>query len=215
MTEAEWLAAEDPMPMLEFLRHGGRASDRKLRLFIAHSTRTLGSVFGTWQDECSQMHERVAEGQATEEDLERFLLRDMPELWEHRAPGGNLLPVWQSARLAVRDRFKLVPLRPNEIPKPEHRAAENLAMCDELRCIFGNPFRPVSVPAAWLAWNEGTVRRLAEAIYAERAFQRLPILADALEEAGCDNADILAHLRVPGPHARGCWVLDLLLSKDR
>jgi hypothetical protein len=89
--------------------------------------------------------------------------------------------------------------------------------CDVLRDLFGNPFRPVVVPAgkkrSWLAWNGGTVVGLARQVYAERAFDRLPLLADALEDAGCDNADVLGHLREPGPHVRGCWALDLLLGK--
>jgi hypothetical protein len=54
---------------------------------------------------------------------------------------------------------------------------------------------------------------LASAVYTERAFDRLPVLADALEEAGCVDADILSHLRGAGPHALGCWCLDLLLGK--
>ncbi len=82
-----------------------------------------------------------------------------------------------------------------------------------LRCIFGNPFRPVAVDGAWAAWRGGTAARLARAIYDERAFGRLPFLADALEEAGCPERAILAHCRGPGPHARGCWVVDLLLGK--
>ena len=62
------------------------------------------------------------------------------------------------------------------------------------------------------AWRTETVVALATAIYAERAFDRMPILADALEEAGCDHPDLLAHCRGPGPHARGCWALDLVRS---
>jgi hypothetical protein len=81
------------------------------------------------------------------------------------------------------------------------------------RCIFGNPFHPVVIDPSWLARNGGTVVRLAQAIYAERAFDRLPILSDALEEAGCHDADILVHCRGPGPHCRGCWVVDALLGK--
>jgi hypothetical protein len=81
------------------------------------------------------------------------------------------------------------------------------------RCIFGNPFRPVSLNPEWLQWSDGTVRIMAQAIYEERAFDRLPILADALEEAGCMNADMLGHCRGPGPHAKGCWVVDLLVGK--
>jgi len=79
--------------------------------------------------------------------------------------------------------------------------------------IFGNPFRPVALDPSWLAWNDGAIPKLAQAIYDERAFDRLPILADALEEAGCSNQDILGHCREPGPHIRGCWIVDLLLGK--
>jgi hypothetical protein len=87
--------------------------------------------------------------------------------------------------------------------------AESAAHCDIIRDIFGNPFHPVAADPAWLT---ATVVALAEAIYAERAFERLPILADALEDAGCSEA-FLSHLRGPGPHARGCYVLDVLLAK--
>jgi len=63
------------------------------------------------------------------------------------------------------------------------------------------------------AWLTSTVVSLAEGIYAERAFDRLPILADALQDAGCENTDVLDHCRGPGPHVRGCWVVDLVLGK--
>jgi hypothetical protein len=76
--------------------------------------------------------------------------------------------------------------------------------------IFGNPLRPVTADPRWLT---STAVALAQAIYADRAFDRLPILADALEEAGCDSQDVLAHLRGDGPHVRGCWVVDLVLGK--
>jgi hypothetical protein len=59
--------------------------------------------------------------------------------------------------------------------------------------------------------SEDSGSRLTEE---ERAFERLPILADALQDAGCENADILDHCRGPGPHARGCWVVDLILDKS-
>jgi hypothetical protein len=64
------------------------------------------------------------------------------------------------------------------------------------------------------SWLTGNVVGVAQAIYTDRAFDRLPILADALEDAGCDNADILNHCRHPGEHVRGCWVVDLLLGKE-
>jgi hypothetical protein len=97
---------------------------------------------------------------------------------------------------------------------------EQAGQCALLRCIFGNPFRPVTVNPAWLAWNGGTVFKLAQAAYENRDLpsghldtSRLSILADALEEAGCSDADLLAHLRGPGPHCRGCWAVDLILGK--
>ena len=91
---------------------------------------------------------------------------------------------------------------------------ERAAQTRLLRDIFGNPFHPVAVDPAWLAWNDGAIPKMAQAIYGERAFDRLPLLADALEDAGCTEADILAHCRGPGPHVRGCWVVDLLLGKE-
>jgi hypothetical protein len=95
-------------------------------------------------------------------------------------------------------------------PGPEHTA-----QCHLLRCIFGPlPFRAVTIDMSWLTWNGGLVPRLAHSIYDERAFDHLPILADALLEAGCDDADILGHCRQPGPHVRGCWLVDLLTERS-
>ncbi len=80
-----------------------------------------------------------------------------------------------------------------------------------LRDIFGNPFRPVAFDPAWR--TEHTVG-IAAKMYEDRDFAAVPILADALEEAGCDGEAILSHCREPGVHVRGCWVVDLVLSKD-
>ena len=83
-----------------------------------------------------------------------------------------------------------------------------------VRCIFGNPFRPLpGIDPPWLARDGGTAGRLAASIQAERRFSDLPVLADALEEAGCADAAILGHCRAGGEHALGCWVLDLVLGK--
>src|SRR5262249_22250590 len=83
--------------------------------------------------------------------------------------------------------------------------------CALVRDIFGNPFSPVTVNRSWLTSN---VTALAQSIYDEKAFDRMPILADALEEAGCTNTDILNHCRQPAEHVRGCWVVDLVLGKE-
>jgi hypothetical protein len=88
--------------------------------------------------------------------------------------------------------------------------AEKTKQVPLIRCIFGPlPFRPVSLDPSWLT---STVIFLATAIYQERAFDRLPILADALEDSGCDSQEVLSHLRGGGEHCRGCWALDLVLG---
>jgi hypothetical protein len=101
-----------------------------------------------------------------------------------------------------------------EVAEQTARAAETLAQANLLRDLVGNPFQPQRLEPTWLSWNAGTIPKMVQAIYDDRSFDRLPILADALEDAGCDNADILAHCRRPGEHVRGCWVVDLLLGKE-
>jgi hypothetical protein len=90
------------------------------------------------------------------------------------------------------------------------RAAEAAAQAALLRDIFGNPFRTVTLDPSWLT---STVVALAAGIDAESAFDRLPILAVALQDAGCDSAEVLDHCRDEGPHVRGCWVVALVLGK--
>jgi len=91
------------------------------------------------------------------------------------------------------------------------RVDETGNQCGYLRHIVGNPFHPIAVNPSWLS---STVISLTEAIYEERAFERMPILADALEDAGCAHQDILDHCRAGGEHCRGCWVVDLALGKS-
>lgn len=79
-----------------------------------------------------------------------------------------------------------------------------------MRCIFGNPFRPTALEPSWLS---ATVLDLARTIYDERLWERMPILGDALMDAGCDNAEVTAHCQGLGPHARGCWLVDGILGK--
>jgi hypothetical protein len=95
------------------------------------------------------------------------------------------------------------------------KGEEERALCGLIRHVIGNPFRPSRpLPPAIFAWNDGAVRKLAQTIYDDRAFERLPLLADALEEAGCKDADTLGHCRAAGEHFRGCWAVDLLLGKQ-
>jgi hypothetical protein len=98
-------------------------------------------------------------------------------------------------------------------PFPEARAyaERGRPMMAILRCVFGNPFRPVAFDPRW---RTADAAGLARGIYEDRAFDRLPLLADALMDAGCADEQILAHCRSEGPHARGCWPVDLILAKE-
>jgi hypothetical protein len=80
-----------------------------------------------------------------------------------------------------------------------------------LRDVFGNPFRPPAIDPNWLAWHEGVVARMARDLHDRRCFGEMPVLGDALEDAGCTDEVILSHCRAGGLHARGCWLLDLIL----
>jgi hypothetical protein len=88
-----------------------------------------------------------------------------------------------------------------------------LGQCALVREVFGNPFRPAPADPSWMAWNEGAAVKLARSIYDERRFGDLPVLADALEEAGCRDEAFLSHCREPGEHALGCWVVDAVLGR--
>jgi hypothetical protein len=106
---------------------------------------------------------------------------------------------------------------PDVAPDNPHllaRRAERAAQWKLLLDIFDEKPRLKKIDPDWLRWRDGTIPKLAQAVYDDRAFDRMPQLADALEEAGCDNADILAHCRQPEEHVRGCWVVDLIVGKE-
>jgi hypothetical protein len=100
----------------------------------------------------------------------------------------------------------------DEAGRVAHRR-ERQAQADLLREVIGNRYRPVAVEPAWLTWNSGAVPRMAQALLADGHFSDLPVLADALEEAGCTDEVILSHCRGGGEHVRGCWVVDLLTGR--
>lgn len=95
----------------------------------------------------------------------------------------------------------------------EAAAQEAFAQATVLRELFGNPYRPVVLEPLWLHWNEQCVPNMARGIAAAQTWADLPILADALEEAGCDSRALLDHLRGGAQHYPGCWAVDLLLGR--
>jgi hypothetical protein len=133
---------------------------------------------------------------------------------EHRLATG----IDEAYRKATRRPGRVFKGKTTWMPDTEYIPEEGRDNSDLIRELFGNPFRPVTLDAAW---QTPTVLALATAAYDNRILPagtlepaRLNVLADALEEAGCDNADILNHCRQPGEHVRGCWVLDLILGKE-
>jgi hypothetical protein len=193
MTEAEWLACTDTRQMLDFLR--GKADDRKSRLFAVACCRRIWHFLPNEQcQRAVEVLERFADGKATAEELESA--RSQVLNWDD---------------LIMRQDFKAVAyarvVADAVRPAPPYLPMGSPAT---IREIF-NPFRPVTVDPHSLTTN---VFAIAQSIYNDRRFDDLPVLADALEDASCDNADILNHCRQPGVHVRGCWVVDLILGKE-
>lgn len=91
---------------------------------------------------------------------------------------------------------------------------EEAYQCALLRDLFEGQLQPIPIESKWLEYGSGLVVRLARVLHEEGRLDELPVLADALEDASCDNDRLLDHLRSPGPHARGCWVLDALMQKN-
>jgi hypothetical protein len=171
-----------------------------------------------------KLTELLADGLATEDQLweairaaGRVACKSTPSEWSYERKALWSM-AWSVVGLAGCGSFEALQ---NEIGRlitgvsdEESLAEIAFRPCDLLREIVVNQFYPVALNPAWLRWREATIPSLAQAIYDECAFDRLPILADALEDAGCTNEDILNHCRQPGQHVRGCWVVDLLLGKE-
>jgi hypothetical protein len=220
MTEAEWLAESDPRPLLDHL--GRQARSRKLRLFAVACCRRAWEHL---RDEACRRAVEVAEGFAdhrvSNQEREQAT-RDVRALCGPRARACYGLAyhvvrgtryTFVNARIAAAHANWTVTGTQMVGDNAAAEAAESAAQCGLLRDIYGNPFRPAALDPAWLVWDGGTIQKLAQAIYDERAFERLPVLADALEEAGCANEDLLGHCRQTAEHVRGCWAVDLLLGK--
>jgi hypothetical protein len=228
MDMREWLAPEYPNPeeMLKFL--GKNASPRKLRYFaVACARRVLPARADKEMVEALDIAERFADGLAKLKDL-KHAREVLTKTQSARAKRWNPLytdhirsvPAWHTNReQIVRGASDVVGccawsstrMKSGSFVTMTYPDREYAAQAALLRDIFGNPFRPVSLDPAWLTSD---VLLLARGIYEERAFDRMPILADALQDAGCGNDNVLNHCRdASATHVRGCWVVDLLLGK--
>jgi hypothetical protein len=212
MTEVEWLSCTEPEPMLEHLR--GKTSARKMRLFACGCARLLWPELTDVRSRLAvQVAERYADGEATAEELRTAY---------EAAPGGQpALNVATSAAVSdaifspayVAHHFQAAAAAKVRKAVARTARAAGRPLCQLLRELVGNPFRPTACDPAWLRWDDGIVVKFAEVIYEGRRWDELPMLADALEEAGVDDRGALDHLRGPGSHARGCHVVDALLGR--
>lgn len=193
---------------------GERATDRKLRLFAVAVCRRIAPgllIRAAWEG--LEVAERLADGNASlgelglvREELDEYLRNDtsyQPSEYAASAPRNCLI---QDARDAVRYAVSCA-WQTSQPPREKVWARDTAA---RLRDIFGNPYRRVTFDATW---RTDTAVSLALQMYDSHDFGAMPILADALQDAGCVNEDVLNHCREPGAHVRGCWVVDLVLGK--
>jgi hypothetical protein len=228
MTEKQWLKCHDLDEMLRFL--SGKTSERKLRLFACASCRRIwGRITHLRSRRALEISESYADGQADFTELEAaFRVADHVHMISSYRVGWDAL---DAARLAAHpEKRGLADGTASAAAMEEAKGAADFLkerahikarQCIIIRDLFGNPFRPLIIPSSMLSWNDGIIPRLAQPAYEERILPagtldntRLLILADALEEAGCIDEQILTHLRSGGEHYRGCWVIDLLLGKE-
>ena len=218
MTEAEWLAATDPTPMLQFFK--GKASDRQLRLFAAACCLHVWPLLDHPPSRLAiDVAVRYADGEADRDELKtaRRTVGEVFSLNDSYLQSQIAVAVCDEPPKVVRAVSGIEQLltRQYEVERRPHRAKVGTVPTPRytalFRDIFSNLFRPVAVDPSWLTSD---VVALAKGIYSEHAFDRMPILADALQDAGCDSDDILTHCRGLSPHVRGCWVVDLVLGKE-
>jgi hypothetical protein len=233
MTEHEWLTATDPLVMLRYVEN--KVSPRKRRLFACHCCRLV------WNDLSEICRAAVETAEKFADDLRNRVA--LATAWQQAniqamklyAPPSSNRAYYASALAEIaadNDRaslardaysFLLELMEPHRLVRRQSRTAARV------RDVVGNPFSvaldlhhlPLFSAGFTSLWLSSTVTSLAQAIYDDRQLpsglfdnQRMGVLADALEEAGCDNADILGHLRGGGEHVRGCWAIDLLLGKE-
>jgi hypothetical protein len=220
MTAAEWDRSDDPGRMLDAA--GRRLSDRKLLLFACGCARRVWDLLPEGARTAVPLAEQAADADTPE-------LRDESLREALIAVGGVLAPLLMAnPSPAAIARYAVILLRGLEGPTAEPPGGAAVlfslarfiasfgpqphpAQAAVLRCVAGNPFRRTPRDPSWLTSD---VLALAAGVYADGAFDRLPILADAFQDAGCASDRVLSHLRSAGPHSRGCWVVDLILGKS-
>jgi hypothetical protein len=225
MNEREWSVCGDPTLMLNHVRD--RVSNRRLRLFAVACSRSIWRLLPDERSRAAvEVAERYADGLASPRELARAKAVALTPA-DRRAGRAAWAAYWSvspnvaesiwNAREAAVEGTAQAAVRSARGAGADQAAAWDAARTAEgeqqarfLRDIIGNPFRPV---ASDPSWRTRASTAIAQLIYDELDFGLLPVLADALEDAGCENGEVLNHCRLPGGHVRGCWVVDLILGK--
>jgi hypothetical protein len=218
MNRTAWLSSNDPMPMLAWLREHG--NERKLRLFACACCRRLEALLRgqeSWLVGEIERGEQMAEAGGLYTPQPNLGRSVVPSPTGERQLAANVVlavraaSAWNAAREVVTASRALLRARPDSAD--ECLDVEARAQAALVRDVFGGLFHSEPVYLAGVV-EHPAVLPLARAIYQDRSFAELPVLADALEDAGCTDEEMLEHCREPGEHVRGCWVVDLLLSKE-
>jgi hypothetical protein len=238
VTEAEWFSCQDPRAMHERLGRVGGLSRRQARLYAAACCRRIWGLLDDAGRAAVEVAERFADRAATSSELAaaaRLTTGPGKSAAALRLVRAGDAAAQAAARAAGQDAYTRVMVAHAGRPKPDLRPVaaalgisvwtagdprdaylavegrERAAQADVLRDIVGpGLFRPVLFDPAW---RTAAAVGIAHAVSGDRAFVRMPVLADALQDAGCEDADILHHCRGGGPHVPGCWVTDLVLGK--
>jgi hypothetical protein len=208
MNETTWRSTTtERIWMLEHVR--ALATHRQFRLFGCACLRRVGDRLSPEAQLAVERAERLAEG------LTPWIstLQGMVPLTQLEGDGAAVHLARACLRVLDRDprTAALAAVHVLAALAQDNWRDELAAQCDLIRCLFGNPFRPSRLDPAWLKHGQGTVRHLARVIRDEGRFADLPVLGDALEDAGCRDESVLEHCRQGRGHARGCWVIDLLM----
>jgi hypothetical protein len=219
--EARWNACTDPQDLLGRVLAADRATDRKLLLLAAACCRRVWDMLADRRSrsaiEAAELH---ADGGRA--GLDGAWQEADAAASELRAAGGEPYFAAQAAASAACGDAASACANANFARLLQGGSEEAVAQCRLIRCIFGPPrgWRG-RFEWSWLVWGDGVVGSLALAAYEDRRLpegtlepDRLAVLADALEDAGCADAELLGHLRAPGPHVRGCFALDVVLARQ-
>ncbi len=212
LTESQWSTALRPEALLREMHR--RLGERKLWLFAAACIRQTPT---SWANDCSWLLEQL------ERTADQGLLRSFSGLRAGLAgmvESSHHLIQFAEALFDIPSRFLSAGSSAEVVWQVVPNLIAVVSVADEsqqrswIRELAGNPYRPAVLDPTWLGWNDGCVGKLARVLDAERRFEDLPILADALEDAGCTETMLLEHLRSSGPHCHGCWALDTVLGRQ-